>query len=402
MTFFTLILTAMADEKATDTLWMPPSVSTLAEGVDDTFYFIYWVSMAFFVVLMGAMFYFAVAFKKKGDDDRTMDLKGSHTVELIWSVFPSFLLLAMFVMGFQNYMESTVPPAGSVYVKVTGQKWKWTFQYPELGTFKTAELVVPNKQPVRLKMVAVDVLHSFYVPDFRVKKDVVPNRYTTLWFQTTQLHIDENTAMPNFGDYTDFKQIHEDTEGLAAKGVNNPLGLTGAKDTVALVAEQCKKEKTIDSSFECETDAAKIPYGLHQIYCTEYCGDDHSRMLSKAVVLEPRDFELWVKSKSTELPYGGETDPVKRGEFVAKQCKGCHSTDGGKLVGPTWKDAYGAERTLTDGSKQKMDDDYIMKSIRTPGADIVQGFPNGMTPFGADAISDDDITYLIEYMKTLK
>ena len=102
MTFFTLILTAMADEKTEGTLWMPPSVSTLAEGVDDTFYFIYWVCLVFFFVLMGAMFYFAVVFKKKSDADKTLDLKGSHTIELVWSVFPSFLLVAMFVMGFQN------------------------------------------------------------------------------------------------------------------------------------------------------------------------------------------------------------------------------------------------------------------------------------------------------------
>ena len=401
MTFFTLILTAMADEKVTDTLWMPPSVSTLSEGVDDTFYFIYWISMVFFVALMGAMFYFAVAYKKKSDSDRTLDLKGSHTIELVWSVFPSFLLLAMFVMGFQNYMKSTVPPAESLHVKVTGQKWRWTFQYPALGTFKTEELVVPNNKPVRLQMVAVDVLHSFYVPDFRVKKDVVPNRYTSLWFQTNQLHVDENVAMPNFGDYPDFKPIH-DASVLEGKGIGDPLGYTGAEKTLATVAEQCKKEKENDASFKCESDPAKIPYGLHQVYCTEYCGDHHSRMLSKAVVLEPADFELWVKSKTSALPYDGATDPVARGEYVAKQCKGCHSIDGSKLVGPSWKGTYNTERLMADGSKVKMDDDYILESIRTPGVKIVNGYPNGMTPFPADVVSDDDVTYLIKYMETLK
>ena len=402
MTFFTLILTALADDKVTDTLWLPPSVSTLAEGVDETFYFVYWVSMVFFVALMGTMFYFAVAYKKKSDVDKTLDLKGSHTIELIWSVFPSFLLFAMFAMGFTNYMESTLPPADALQVKVKAQKWKWTFQYPTLGTFSTSELVVPNKEPVRLQMVSVDVLHSFFVPDFRIKKDVIPNRYTALWFETTKFYIDENVAMPNFGDYTDFEAFSDDPDSLKEKGISDILGTTGAANTLASVAEQCKKEKAIDSSFECEVDPAKIPYGLHQIYCTEYCGDHHSRMLSKAVVLEPSDFELWAKSKSTELPYGGVTDPIERGAFVAKQCKGCHSIDGSKLVGPTWKGTFGTERDLADGSKVKMDDNYIIESIRTPGAKLVKGFPNGMTPFGADSLSEDDITYLIEYMKTLK
>ena len=402
MTFFTLILTALADDKVTDTFWLPPSVSTLAEGVDETFYFVYWVSMAFFIVLMGTMFYFAVAFKKKGDDDRTLDLKGSHTIELIWSVFPSFLLFAMFGMGFQHYMESTIPPAGSLHVKVKGQKWRWTFQYPALGTFNTTELVVPNKEPVRLQMVSVDVLHSFFIPDFRIKKDVIPNRYTSQWFETTKFYIDENVAMPNFGDYTDFKPLSDDPDSLRELGISDVLGTTGAANTVVSVAEQCKKEKAMDASFDCQEDPAKIPYGLHQIYCTEYCGDHHSRMLSKAVVLEPSDFELWAKSKSTELPYGGVTDPVERGAFVAKQCKGCHSVDGSKLVGPSWKGTFGAERELADGSKVTMDDNYIIESIRTPAAKLVKGYPNGMPPFGADTVSEDDITYLIEYMKTLK
>ena len=401
MTFFTLILTAMADEKTEGTLWMPPSVSTLAEGVDETFYFIYWVCMVFFFVLMGAMFYFAVIFKKKSDADKTLDLKGSHTIELVWSVFPSFLLVAMFVMGFQNYMASTIPPANSLHVKVLAQKWKWSFQYPELGTFKTSELVIPNGEPVRLQMTAADVLHSFYVPDFRVKKDVVPNRYTSLWFQTTHLHVDEKVAMPNFGDYTDFDQIHKEAD-LASKGVNNPLGYTGATDTLSQVAEQCKKEKAKDSSFDCETDVSKIPYGIHQVFCTEYCGDDHSRMLSKAVVLEPEDFELWVKSKSTALPYGGATTAIAKGEYVAKQCKGCHSVDGSRLVGPTWKGSYGTEREMADGSKVKMEEEYITQSIRNPSARIVAGYPNGMTPFGTDIVSDKEIEYLIAYMETLK
>jgi cytochrome c oxidase subunit 2 len=245
------------------------------------------------------------------------------------------------------------------------------------------------------------VLHSFYVPDFRIKKDVVPNRYTSLWFQTNQLYVDKNVAMPNFGDYPDFKQIH-DASSLDGKGIGDPLGYTGAEKTLSTVAEQCKKEKEKDASFKCESDPAKIPYGLHQVYCTEYCGDHHSRMLSKAVVLEPADFELWVKSKTSALPYDGATDAVARGEYVAKQCKGCHSIDGSKLVGPSWKGTYNTERLMADGSKVKMDDGYILESIRTPGVKIVDGYPNGMTPFPADVVSDDDVTYLIEYMKTLK
>jgi cytochrome c oxidase subunit 2 len=87
-------------ESARESFALPIQASSLAEGVDETFAFVYWCSVVFFIALMGAMFYFVVAYKKKGDDDRTLDLKGHHTLEIVWSVFPSFLLIAMFVMGF--------------------------------------------------------------------------------------------------------------------------------------------------------------------------------------------------------------------------------------------------------------------------------------------------------------
>lgn len=394
MTFFTLILTAMAGEQAPDTFWLPPEASTLAGGVDDTFYFVYWVSAVFFFALMGSMFYFAIAYKKKSDDDRTLDLKGSHTIELAWSTLPSFLLIAMFVMGFQNYMKSTIPPADSVQVKVVGKKWDWEYTYPELGGFSSRDLVVPNQAPVRLQMVSMDVLHSYFIPDFRIKKDVLPNRYTTQWFETTGMYDPQHPVYsPNF-NYSDFKQL----EG------SKILGTTEATDIIAKVVEQCKVEKELSPSIDCPTEASQVPVGLHQVFCTEYCGNSHSRMLSRVVVLEPEHFELWVKKMRNFDPYEEYETQAEVGKYLASNlgCAGCHSVDGSVLTGPSWKGLYGSERPMADGSTVVADDSYIQESVRVPSAKIVSGFGNAMNPFPADVVSEKDLSALIEYIKTLK
>ena len=111
-----LLYAVQAQAETEKTFWMPRQASTLAAPTDETFYFIYWVCIAFFVLLMSAMIMFAVQYKKKSDSDRTLDLKGSHTIEFVWSVFPSILLLVMFVLGFRTYIKSTVPPANSMEV----------------------------------------------------------------------------------------------------------------------------------------------------------------------------------------------------------------------------------------------------------------------------------------------
>lgn len=165
--------------------WMPTQASTVAENVDNLFYFIYYVCVIFFVGIMAAMVYFAIKYRKVSDNQRTADIKGNHTLEVFWSLVPGVLLLVMFVWGFRDWLNMTVPPSNTMDIRVTGQKWSWSFNYPREG-ITSSELVVPAGKAVKLIMSSKDVLHSFYIPDFRIKRDVLPNRYTVTWFQTTQ------------------------------------------------------------------------------------------------------------------------------------------------------------------------------------------------------------------------
>lgn len=171
--------------RAGGSFWMPERASTFAQDVDGAFNFILWLDVFFFILVIGVMCYFAWQYRKRSDEDRTSPIRGNHKLEVLWSLIPGILLVVIFAWGFKGFMHMSVPPADAINIGITGQKWSWTMTYPNGGTDGN-HLVVPVDEPVKLTMSSVDVLHSFFVPAFRVKRDVVPNRYTTLWFEATQ------------------------------------------------------------------------------------------------------------------------------------------------------------------------------------------------------------------------
>lgn len=166
--------------------WMPVQASTFAGEVDTIFYFIYWLCVIFFILIVGATGYFAWAYKMKSADDRTSPIRGNHQLEIVWSVVPSVFLVVMFAWGFSAFMDQQQPPADAIDISISGQKWSWTMTY-ENGGQDGNHLVVPVNEPVELTMSSVDVLHSFYIPAFRVKRDVIPHRYTSIWFEATEI-----------------------------------------------------------------------------------------------------------------------------------------------------------------------------------------------------------------------
>ena len=171
---------------ATDqTTWLPQQASTIAAEVDSLFYFVlYWV-VFFFVLVLLVTLYFSWKYKsrKKG---LTSSLDHNTTLEVIWTVIPLILTLFVCYWGAETYLKMNIVPYGAMEVNVTAQKWSWNFTYKE-GFSNPKELVVPVNKPIKLILQSQDVLHSFYVPDFRVKIDVIPNRYMMLWFEPTKI-----------------------------------------------------------------------------------------------------------------------------------------------------------------------------------------------------------------------
>ena len=167
--------------------WMPKSASVTSEHVDWIWDFMVWMSVVSAIMILGAMIYFCFKYQAKSRSANEYAEKSTDhntTLEIVWSVIPLFVVIALFVWGFQGFVELRTPPANSFEIRATGQKWKWLFEYPNGYTDDT--LHVPVDRPVRIVINSTDVLHSLYIPNFRVKMDAVPGRYTDLWFKATE------------------------------------------------------------------------------------------------------------------------------------------------------------------------------------------------------------------------
>ena len=168
-----------------ETFWLPESASTLAPEVDSLFYFVTWASVILFVGVMAAMVYFAYRYRRRDELEVPAPVEPNKIIEITWIVVPTILVLILFNWGFKVFVKQGVAPPDSYEIQVRASMWKWDFEYPN-GTVTTGELHVPVDRPVRLVMSSADVLHSFFVPEFRAKQDVLPDRYSSVWFTATK------------------------------------------------------------------------------------------------------------------------------------------------------------------------------------------------------------------------
>lgn len=305
--------------------WMTPDVaSTIAAKVDAISYFILLVSVFFFFLIFIMTVIFIVKYKRKTDQDETSPVDHNFKLEVIWTVIPIILVMIMFVWGFQVYLEMAVPPKDSMEIRVTGQKWFWTFDYAN-GASSPGELVVPIHTPVKVLISSKDVIHSVYVPAFRIKMDALPNRYTVTWFEATKI-------------------------------------------------------------------------GEYPLYCAEFCGTEHSGMRAKVRVVSTEDFQIWLDQASST---GDGVTPEDYGKLLYKKyaCSTCHSLDGSKITGPSWKGIWGSSKVTSAGTLN-VDENYIRESILDPTAKIVSGYQPVM-PSYQGILKDKDIDAIIAYIKTL-
>lgn len=165
---------------------LPPQKSTLAEGTDALFNFINVTSLIFLIGITIAIIYFAWKYRRRSENDVTPVITHNNTLEITWSVIPLILVIIVFGWGLSGYVNLTTAPDDAYEVRVVGKSWLWEFHY-ETGHVSVNELHIPVDRPVKLVMSSEDVIHSFYIPDFRVKMDVLPSRYSTVWFEATEV-----------------------------------------------------------------------------------------------------------------------------------------------------------------------------------------------------------------------
>src|SRR5207244_3841 len=151
---------------------LPPAFSESALQIDDIYNAMFWFSVVFTVAITAAVLYFIVKYKRKKGD--VLDTPGNFTVlEITWTVIPILFIIVLFHVGFKGYIATAVPYEGSEEIRVRGTRWKWEFEYKN-GMRENGVLMVPVNKPIRLVLSSDDVIHSFFIPGLRIKKDAVP------------------------------------------------------------------------------------------------------------------------------------------------------------------------------------------------------------------------------------
>ena len=163
----------------------PDSASTLAPQLDAVYFFALLVSFVFTIGIAVVVLYLAIRYRRTANNQIGKRDKAGIWLEITWSVIPLAIMMFMFVWGAKVFFRAQRPPANAVEYYVTGKQWMWKFQHPE-GLREINTLHVPVGVPIKLTMTSEDVIHSFFVPDFRGKMDVLPGRYTTYWFEATK------------------------------------------------------------------------------------------------------------------------------------------------------------------------------------------------------------------------
>jgi cytochrome c oxidase subunit II len=314
-------------------------LSSNADAVNGPMLFISIVSLVMLIGITAVMVYFALRYTRRRSPIGE-DVHGHNLLEITWTIIPTILAFGFFWYGWEGYKFMKTPPDDALQVKVTGRMWSWMHEY-ENGV-QSPELYVPVNKPVKLNLGSQDVIHSYYIPAFKVKQDAVPGVPNLfLWFSAYQT-----------GDY--------------------------------------------------------------HVFCAEYCGNGHSRMMSWVHVVTQEEFDAWLKSegekvaelkKATESGADSGTLHILGAQLAkSKGCVACHSVDGTKVIGPTWKGVYGATETVVSGGQERtltVDDAYIKRSMLEPTADVVKGY-QPLMPSQQGMVSEAEIMALTQYIKSLK
>jgi len=163
----------------------PPAASSVAEGVDKLYFVLSGITIFFTVLIFSIILVFMIKYRRRSDDEKTVETHTPLVVELTWTIIPSLICAVLFVWSAALYVRNGRPPQSSTEIFVIGKQWMWHLQHVE-GPREINELHVPVGVPIKLTMTSQDVIHDFYIPAFRVKKDVLPGRFSSLWFQATE------------------------------------------------------------------------------------------------------------------------------------------------------------------------------------------------------------------------
>jgi cytochrome c oxidase subunit 2 len=301
----------------------PDSASSLSSHVDALYIIWALVSVFFTLLIAGLIVFFMARYRRSDPEQVGVEERAVVWLEILWSAVPLAVMLAMFVWGTRVFFQLYRPPVDAVEYTAIGKQWMWKIQHPE-GQREINALHIPVGQAIKVKLASEDVIHSFYIPAFRIKQDAVPGRYTSLWFKATKP-------------------------------------------------------------------------GVYHLFCAEYCGTEHSRMIGSVYVMEPRDYENWLAGGTA-----GKSMVASGADlFTSLACVTCHRPSPGVTQrGPNLEGVYNSQVKLADGRTVTADDNYVREAILNPFAKVVAGYDPVMPTFQGQ-VTEEQLTQLIAYVRSL-
>ncbi|HVR42069.1 MAG TPA: cytochrome c oxidase subunit II [Thermoanaerobaculia bacterium] len=305
----------------TDFPLFPEAASSVAREVDQLYWFLIAVTGSATALVVILVILFAVKYRRTPQNEVPAHEPENKYLEYAWIVIPFIAFMAIYFWGAKLYFEINRPPDDALEVWATGKRWMWKFQHVG-GQQEINELHVPLDRPIRMIMASEDVIHSFYLPSMRVKRDVLPHRYTSVWFRPTKV-------------------------------------------------------------------------GRYHLFCAEYCGTEHSRMIGSIVVMPQSGYQSW-------LAGGAVASPVEQGRelFTALACDTCHADEGPRARGPALTGLFGSEVRLRNGQTVVADENYVRESILNPAAKVVAGY-EPLMPSYQGQVDEQQLIYLLTFIKSL-
>jgi len=298
----------------------PPEASRIAPQMDALYFFMVLVSLIGLTVVVLLITSFSILYRKRRHPV-AVQIEGSTMLEATWTIIPLGLFLVMFVWGAIIYFRIYTPPANAMNIYVVGKQWMWKAEHPG-GQHEINSLHVPMGRPIQLTLISQDVFHSFSIPAFRVKREAIPGRYTTVWFEAT------------------------------------------------------------------------TP-GTFHLFCTQYCGTNHSAMIGDIIVQTPDDYKKWLAESTSGMSLAQNGERL----FATLSCNACHNGRPDSR-GPSLANVFGSNLTLANGGTATADEAFLRQAILNPSEHVTQGY-SPIMPTYQGQISEDGVIALVEYIKNL-
>ena len=297
---------------------LPEQASTVASEIDNLYFYLIAFSVVATGLIVALIITFAIRYRRREGAEPAHRDPENWKLEATWIVVPFIIIMVAFAWGANLFVEVSVVPEDAEEIHVVGKQWMWHVRHPN-GRREIDELHVPTGRPISLTLSSEDVVHSFYIPAFRVKQDAVPGRFTSMWFEATEP-------------------------------------------------------------------------GEYHLFCAEYCGTDHSRMIGRVVALPPAEYERWLEASDDPLVSAGEE------LFHDMRCSDCHTGEP-DATGPDLFSRYGTAVAVEgEDDPVEFDREHLRRSLLDPGARVAAGYPAVMPTFRG-RLSDQEIFKIATFIE---